>query len=297
MTGTSCGLRPIFSGPPPMRVAVLASGSGGNLGAVSRLAERRPDLIDLALVASDRPSCAAVTFARERGLPVIAREFRRACGRASDASTPAEQEAYAARARRFHDLMDDDIDRFERDHGRLDLIVLAYGRWIHGRLLQRWEGRMINQHPADLSILDARGRRALTGNNPVLAALRLGVEHVRTSTFLVDEGQDTGGIVCQGPPVSTAGFDATQRDADALELVQKRQSDWPSLICALVTIARGVIALDASRRGPDDSPCFRFLGSELPFGGLDVERLGRGEGPLDDSPIVREILNTMRSCV
>jgi len=262
--------RPIFTGSRPMRVCVFASGTGGNLRTVLQLVARRPELLELALVVSDRPGCDAVAIARTYGVETIARDFAAACGRASDARTARERAVYAACARRFHDAIDDELRAFERRTRPLDLIVLAYRRWIHGRLLARFEGRIVNQHPGDLRALDEDGRRVLVGNNPVLAALRLGHPRVRTTTFVVDEGHDAGGIVCQGPWVSTVGHRPIQSDADRLEQVQKRVSDRPALICALTAIGSGTLALDPGRRGPDGSPSLVLDGVPLPFGGIDL---------------------------
>ena len=258
-----------------MRVGFLASGTGANLRAALDLSQARPDLLEVVLVASDRPRCRAVAIARDEGIPVIARDFTAACGRAREATSAASRAAYAERARRFHDALDAEILRHEGVHGTIDLLVLAYGRWVHGALLRRFRNRMINQHPADLTELGVDGARALVGNNPVLDGLRRGVSRVRTSTFLVDAGRDTGGILAQGPWVPASGVEATQRAADALERRQKVLSDRPSLVCALSMIAIGALRLDATRRGPDGSPLFALDGLPLGFGGLDVDRLMR----------------------
>jgi len=265
---------PIFAGGRPMRVGVFVSGTGGNLRTTLHLGARRPELLEVALVVSDRPDCTAVAIAREHHVPTIARDFAAMCGRASAARGATERAAYAARARRFHDLLDDELRAFERRTRPLDLLVLAYRRWIHGRLLTRFAGRIVNQHPGDLRALDASGSRLLRGSNPVLAALRLGHARVRTSTFMVDEGHDAGGIVCQGPWVSATGHRPTQADADRLEQLQKRASDRPALICALTAIGSGRVALDHARRAPDGSPCLTLDGLPLPFGGIDLAASG-----------------------
>lgn len=269
---------PIGTGPRPMRVAVFASGGGGNLVAALDLASRRPDVVQVAVVVSDRPTAAAVGIARDRGLPVIARDFTEVCGRASAARTDAERAAYRERAERFHDGIDGELRRFEATAGPLELVVLAYARWIHGTLLERFAGRMVNQHPADLTFLGADGRRVLTGNDPVRAALARGHDAVRTSTFLVDEGEDTGGVLAQGPWVPTGRREASRAAADELEREQKRLSDWPALACALCAIAGGALAADG-RIGPDGSLLFSLAGRPLAFGGVDVQALVEGTSP------------------
>lgn len=220
-------------------------------------------------------------------MPVLAQDFARACGRASDAHDDAQRAAYALRARRFHDRLEHEIGRFERAEGELDLVVLSYGRWIHGRLLERFRDRMLNQHPGDLCALDGGGRRLLTGNDPVLAALRLGHRRIRTTTFLVDEGHDTGAIVCQGPWVPASGPRATRADADRLEQRQKRESDRASLVCALVAVALGALRRDPDRRALDGSSCFRLEDVALPFGGIDLDQDDGDHGADRGTPLAQ----------
>jgi folate-dependent phosphoribosylglycinamide formyltransferase PurN len=254
----------------PLRVAVFASGSGGNLSAVMRLASWRPELTELVVVVTDRPRCGAVSLSQRAGIPVISRDFRAECGRASDCRTPRERLAYTQRAEAFHDRIDDCLVRFEESAGPVDLVVLSYGRWIRGRLLNRFTGRMINQHPGDLTLLDGRRRRILVGNDPVLAALRLGMPRVRTSTFLVDAGEDSGPIICQGPALETARIEAKRDSADGLEKTLKRESDWPSVICAVTLIAEGALSVDEDRQLEDGSHGISVCGVPMSLGGLKL---------------------------
>lgn len=276
----------------PLQIAVFVSGSGGNLRAAMRLASWRPDLASISVVVTDRPGCGAVSIAEEAGIPVIAKDFRAECGRASDSRTSLERTMYEQRAEAFHDRIDDQLVQFEERHGPVDLVVLSYGRWIHGRLLDRFAGRMINQHPGDLSLLDASGSRILVGNDPVLAALQLETARVRTSTFFVDSGQDAGPIICQGPTVETMGITATRSSANLLEQTMKRESDWPSVICAITLIAEGAISVDQDRRMEDESHGVSINGVPMDFGGLklmaDLE---------DPEPEMRQICATVSESI
>ena len=235
-----------------------------------KLATQRPRLVQLAAMVTDRPDCAAVSIATEGGLPVIARNFLGECGRASDCETPAQRCEYQQRAEAFHDRIDDELKEVERAHGPVDLIALSYGRWIHGRLLERFAGRMINQHPGDLTLLNGAGQRILVGNNPVLAGLRHGVPRVRTSTFFVDAGQDSGPILCQGPTLPAKGLPARQTTADSLENEMKRRSDWPSIICGITLIAEAAIDIDHTRRMADGSEGVSICGVPMSLGGLKL---------------------------
>jgi len=175
---------------------------------------------------------------------------------------------YARRAEAFHDRIDDRLLDLEQFSGALDLLILSYDRWIHGRLLDRFAGRMINQHPGDLTHLDGMGNRVLVGNDPVLDALKAGLPLVRTSTFFVDAGRDSGAIICQGPVLKAAGVPAKRNCADDLEQTLKRESDWPSLVCAITLIAAGAVAIDRGRPMRDGSPGVSVCGVPLGLGGL-----------------------------
>lgn len=254
----------------PLRVAVFASGTGGNLSAVMRLASCFPHLVNVSLVVSDRPECSAVGIAEEANLPVVARDFRTECGRATDCRTAEERALYAKRAEEFHDRIDAQLLQRERTDGELDLIVLSYARWIQGRLLKRFAGRMINQHPGDLTLLGPDRQRALVGNDPVREALLLEVSEVRTSTFFVDAGKDSGPLLCQGPSLSTTGFRPQRASADQLELEMKRESDWPSVVCAVTLLALDAVSVDAGRSMPDGSSGISISGVPMEFGGLQL---------------------------
>lgn len=276
----------------PVRVAVFASGSGGNLQAVMRLASWRPELIAVAVVVTDRPGCRAVSISEEAGIPVISRDFQAECGRASDCRTPAERLTYARRAEAFHDRTDEQLAQFEQSEGPVDLVVLSYGRWIHGRLLDRFAGRMINQHPGDLTLLNGDGNRILVGNDPVLAALSHGSPRVRTSTFLVDAGEDAGPVICQGPVVVSTGIEAKRDTADLLEQTMKRESDWPSVICAVTLIAEGAVSVDRDRLLKDGSHGISVCGVPMGLGGLKLM-----EGLDHPDPMMQQICEMVRESV
>jgi len=203
-------------------------------------------------------------------VPVVARDFRAECGRASDCHTAEERSLYAGRAEKFHDRIDAQLLEHEQTNGDLDLIVLSYARWIQGRLLRRFAGRMINQHPGDLTFLGPDRHRLLVGNDPVLEALLLEVSEVRTSTFFVDAGEDSGSLLCQGPTLSTTGFEPTRASADQLELEMKRESDWPSIVCAVTLLALESVSVDTGRSMPDRSSGISISGVPMEFGGLQL---------------------------
>ncbi len=213
----------------PLRIGVLVSATGANLSTVLGMQEREPAAFQVRLVASHGIRAKALDVARDAGVETWTGDFDAACGLASRAVGEEGRARYRARARAWHDGLDARIAAWEAADGPLDLIVLAYHRWIEGNLLDRFQGRMINQHPADLSILDTDGRRQLVGNDPVRLAMAAGHTTTRTSCFLVDGTQDGGPVLCMGPAVAVEGRSATPEEAWEQELLQKTMSDRPCL--------------------------------------------------------------------
>ncbi|MBW8090878.1 hypothetical protein IGW14_23460 [Streptomyces hygroscopicus subsp. hygroscopicus] len=254
----------------PLRIGVLVSATGANLRTLLGMSRDEPASYQVSLVVSHGSGSPALQVAREHGVEAWPGDFDAHCGRASQARDAAARAAYRRRARQWHDRLDQRILAWESAHGPLDLIVLAYHRWIEGDLLTRYQGRMINQHPGDLSILDTHHRRVLTGNDPVREAIARGHPTTRTSCFLVDASHDGGAVLCQGPPLSTAGRKPTAEDAREHELAQKRVSDRPCLEWTVRAFASGSLALD-DRTHPDGSRVVRVDGKATPLGGM---RLG-----------------------
>lgn len=253
------------SGGGPLRIGVLVSATGANLGTLIDMERAEPERFQVALVASHGERAKALDVARAHGVETWTGDFDARCGTASRADGPAARAEYRRRARRWHDGLSARMAAWEAEHGALDLVVLAYHRWIEGDLLDRYRGRMINQHPGDLTVLDAGGRRLLIGNDPVTAAIALGHDSTRTSCFLVDTSRDGGAVLCQGPPVPLPR-DGSPPDPWAHELEQKRLSDRPALEWTVRAFASGSLAL-SDRTHRDGSRVVRIDGADSPLGG------------------------------
>jgi phosphoribosylglycinamide formyltransferase 1 len=146
-----------------MRLALLVSGKGSNL---RNLVERRFEVV---AVATNKPSCGAASFARDRAIPVG--EF--------------PQKAFASLEARDSAMRD---WLLERD---VDLVVNAgYDRILTAGFLAGFENRMINIHP---SLLPAFGG----GMDAVEKALERGVKLTGCTVHLVTKEVDAGPILLQ----------------------------------------------------------------------------------------------------
>lgn len=257
----------------PLRIGVLVSATGANLRTLIGMQTADPERFQVCLVASHGDSSPALGIAAQQGIATWPGDFDARCGRFSQARDAAARAAYRERARRWHDRLCARIAAWEDSEGPLDLVVLAYHRWIDGELLRHYEGRMINQHPGDLSVLDNEGRRVLVGNDPVRRAIELGHRTTRTSCFLVDATRDGGAVLCQGPPAALPPG-AQPADAHAHEQVQKRVSDKPCLEWTVRAFAAGSLGL-AGERHRDGSRVVVVDGVPMPLGGMALSAAER----------------------
>lgn len=261
------------SGPGrPLRIGVLASATGGNLRTLLALQHTAPDRFQVCLVASHGARVTALDVAREAGVEAWTGDFDAHCGPASQAAAdgPDAVRRYRERARSWHDGLNSRMASWEADHGPLDLVVLAYHRWIEGALLDRYAHRMINQHPGDLSVLADDGSRALTGKDPVRLAMSRGHRATRTSCFLVDGTHDGGAVLCTGPPVPVGDRRPTTEDAWQQELLQKERSDRPCLEWTVRAFAAGRLAVDGACHA-DGSRVVLVDGEVTPLGGKRLD--------------------------
>jgi phosphoribosylglycinamide formyltransferase/phosphoribosylglycinamide formyltransferase-1 len=152
----------------PMRVAVLASGSGTNLQAL--LDRCRGDApARVALVVSNNPDARALQRARAANIPTVVLD------RPSDgnALTKALQQHQA------------------------DLVVLAgYMKLVPASTVEAFWGRMINLHPA---LLPAFGGKGMYGMHVHRAVLASGATISGVSVHLVTNEYDRGPVIAQWP--------------------------------------------------------------------------------------------------
>ena len=260
-----------------MNVMVFASGGGGNLQAAIDVSKNHPELIKIGLVVTDRFKIKAIEIAKNYNIPVIAKDFETECGIWQKCkSNKKKRLKYRDCAIKFHDGILKEILNYEKKLSlKFNLAVLSYHRWIHGKLMRHFKLKTINQHAGDLQVINPGNSwaRAYRGINPVLLALKKGEKKTRTSTFLVNSGHDTGEILCQGPWVKYRGVHpVTKKSALNHEMIQKKESDWPSLKFALLGIARGYFSVSINNKYPDGCKKVFFKNMPLPYSGIDIEK-------------------------
>ncbi len=153
----------------PVRVAVLISGRGSNLGALLDAAETRGYPARIALVLSNRPNAAGLGLAARNGVATLAIDHR-----------------HFAADRAAHEAV---IHAALLEHG-IGLVCLAgYMRLLTPFLVGAWAGRMLNVHPSLLP--------AFPGLDTHARALAAGVKLHGCTVHLVTEQVDAGPILTQ----------------------------------------------------------------------------------------------------
>jgi phosphoribosylglycinamide formyltransferase-1 len=152
------------------RVAVLISGRGSNMVALIEAAKDPNFPAEIALVLSNRSDAAGLVRARADGI----------------ATAVVDHTAFGKDREAFERA----VQAMLEDH-RIDLVCLAgFMRLLTPWLVRRWEGRLINIHPALLPAF-----KGLHTHARVLAAGER--THGATVHFVVPE-MDSGPIIAQG---------------------------------------------------------------------------------------------------
>jgi phosphoribosylglycinamide formyltransferase-1 len=152
------------------RVAVLISGRGSNMAALIEAAKDKNYPAEIVLVLSNRADAGGLEIARSAGI----------------ATEVIDHKTYGKDRNAFDDTMQAVLVRH-----RIELVALAgFMRLLSPPFVERWQGRMINIHPALLP--------AFKGLDTHRRALEAGAKvHGATVHFVVPE-MDAGPIIVQG---------------------------------------------------------------------------------------------------
>ena len=153
---------------PRKRVAILISGRGSNMAALIEAAKDSAYPAEIVLVASNRPDAGGLAAAQKAGIAtaiVDHKQFK-------------EREAFER-----------ELQKVLEAH-RIEIVCLAgFMRLLTPWIISRWDGRMINIHPAILP--------AFKGLDTHERAIAAGVkEHGATVHYVVPE-MDSGPIIVQ----------------------------------------------------------------------------------------------------
>jgi phosphoribosylglycinamide formyltransferase-1 len=197
------------------RVAILISGRGSNMAALIAAAREPTYPAEIALVASNRPDAAGLDHARTANISTAVVDHTR-FGKDREAFEHALQAVL--------------------EEHRIDLVCLAgFMRLLTPWLVSRWQGRMLNIHPALLP--------SFKGLDTHERALAAGVKIHGASVHFVVPEMDSGPIIAQAA-VPVNDDDTPERLAERVLAVEHRI--YP---LALALVARGKVEPQGDRCG------------------------------------------------
>jgi phosphoribosylglycinamide formyltransferase-1 len=158
-----------------LQLAVFASGQGSNLEAIyDSIANDTLHGVHLALVISNNSTSGALVFAKKNNISAVHLSLLR-----SDNDS--------------HKLEDDTIRIIE--DSKIDIIALAgYMKKMPGKVLAKYNGKIVNVHPALLPDFGGAGMYGLNVHTAVIATRK----NISGATVHVVEGEyDSGEIILQ----------------------------------------------------------------------------------------------------
>jgi phosphoribosylglycinamide formyltransferase 1 len=194
------------------RTAILISGRGSNMRALTDAARAPEFPAEIALVLSNRPEAEGLAFAKQRGIATSAVDHKLHAGR-------AEFESVLQKLLDIH---------------RVELICLAgFMRLLTPAFVKHWEGRIINIHPALLP--------AYRGLHTHARALADGVKIHGCTVHFVMPAMDEGPIIAQAA--------VAVRDDDTPETLAARVLEQEHIIypAALAMVASGDFEIRGNR--------------------------------------------------
>lgn len=249
---------PIYRPEPGrlMRVACFMSGSGTNARKIIERSQQHGSSYRVELIFTDvkdetldregKKACRALDIAKEYGIAyecVDIMDFYRSRGHSSKKDLSLRPD------------FDRQVVAAIEKHG-VDLIALAgYMSITTKPLLDRYDGRIINVHPADLTIV-VNGERKYVGIHTVRDAILEGEGEIRVTTHVVREKVDHGEILALSKPVQVrlpqgATLEKLRGDKELLKSVVeehqdclKREGDWVIYPLTVQMIGEGRFALE-----------------------------------------------------
>ncbi len=178
--------------PRKLKIAVLISGRGSNMGALARACMNPQFPAEIVMVLSNRPHVAGLDLAREHNLPIRVVDHK-------DYETRGDHEAAITEV---------------LESAGVELICMAgYMRILEDGFISRWRGQLINIHPSLLP--------SFRGVNTHERALERGVRIHGCTVHFVNAELDGGPIVAQAAVPVMPHDNADMLSARVLEMEHK----------------------------------------------------------------------------
>lgn len=153
-----------------LKIAVLISGSGSNLQAIIDSIENKELQCNIEMVISDREGAFGIERARQKGI-----------------------KTYVLDKKTYGKEISKEIRTLTQD--KVDLIVLAgFLSILDSELISSFKNKIINIHPSLIPSFCGPGMYGIKVHEN---AIDYGVKFSGCTVHFVDEGTDTGAIICQ----------------------------------------------------------------------------------------------------
>ena len=122
-----------------------------------------------------------------------------------------------------------------------DIIACSGYMYILTKFLNGFPGRILNVHPADLTIEEG-GRRKYTGSNAVEEQIKAGEKVTRSTIHIMNEKPDQGPVlfVSEGLPIEN-------RSPKEQQELMKEKCDGPAYRRSLEMLSKGMFAIDSDK--------------------------------------------------
>lgn len=238
----------------PMRVACFMSGSGTN---VRRIIEHQKKLeeengkspYEVVLIFTDNPESNAERIAKEYGISFLLNDIKKFY---------EERDLKDMKVREEYDRKTLELIK----PYNIDLIALAGYAWFLTKPLVS-NYLIVNVHPADLSVVDEKGKRKYVGlyHVPSMKAILSGEKFLHSSTHLVTEDLDAGEILLISKPLRVQlpegisledlkkpeNKELLKKIAEEHQNKLKEVGDWKIFPLTLQWIAEGKFEVDEKR--------------------------------------------------
>ncbi len=171
-----------------LKVAVMISGRGSNMGSLARAAMDPDYPVEIVLVLSNKPNVEGLNLAQQHGLPI----------RVVDQTTFDSRDE--------HELA---VTQALQEAGAELVCMAGYMRILEDAFVNEWRGRLINIHPSLLP--------SFTGLDTHARALERGVRIHGCSVHFVNNELDAGPIIAQAAVVVEPNDDESSLAARVLE--------------------------------------------------------------------------------
>lgn len=209
-------------------IVCFSSGGPGNFATVIEFCESNAGIARVICLITDREGIPAIDLAKEKSIQYAVFPFVE--------NTYGTEKFQQIRSGECNKILRF-LETLEKKEGYIDLIVVAFRRVLTGALVSKYAKRIINVHPADLSVYDIETRtRRYVGIGGLMQSVADGNAWTRTSIHFLDDGIDTGPLICLGPTVQYSQEFRDRKSVLIHESIQKQLSDKPALNAALQSI-------------------------------------------------------------